>query len=130
MRFVILRKSDATMESDTPASPELIAAIRQYDNEMRKAGVLVAVERLQPSSRGTRVRLSKGEFTTLDGPFSETKELIAGITMIDVESKEEAIAWIKRCPTLCGGDVEAEFEIRQGLDCGGVPPRLPRLTQR
>jgi len=118
MRFVILRKSDATMESDTPASPELIAAIRQYDNEMRKAGVLVAVERLQPSSRGTRVRLSKGEFTTLDGPFSETKELIAGITMIDVESKEEAIAWMKRCPTLCGADAEAEFEIRPVLDCG------------
>jgi hypothetical protein len=92
--------------------------MRQYDDEMRKAGVLVAVERLQPSSRGTRVRLSKGEFTTLDGPFSETKELIAGVTMMEVASKEEAIAWIKRCPTLCSGDVEAEFEIRPVLDCG------------
>ena len=118
MRFVILRKSDATMESDTPASQELIAAMRQYDDEMRKAGVLVSVERLQPSSRGTRFRVSKGEHTTLDGPFAETKELIAGITVVDVASKEEAIAWMKRCPTLCGGDVDAEFEIRQVLDCG------------
>jgi hypothetical protein len=117
MRFVILRKSDATMESDTPASPELITAIQQYDDEMRNAGVLVAVERLQPSSRGTRFRVSKGgAYTTLDGPFAETKELIAGITVVDVRSKEEAIAWMKRCPTLCGGDVDAEFEIRQVLD--------------
>jgi hypothetical protein len=118
MRFVILRKSDATMESDAPASPELIAAIRQFDDEMRKAGVLVAVERLQPSSRGTRFRVSKGgASTTQDGPFAETKELIAGITVVEVESKEEAIAWMKRCPTLCGGDVNAEFEIREVLDC-------------
>jgi hypothetical protein len=119
MRFVILRKSDATMESDTPASPELFEAMRQYDEEMKQAGVLVAVERLLPSSRGTRVRLSKGEFSTVDGPFSETKELIAGVTMMEAGSKEEAIAWIKRCPTLRGGDVEAEYEIRPVLDCNG-----------
>jgi hypothetical protein len=118
MRFVILRKSDATMESDTPASPELLEAIRQYDDEMKKAGVLVAVERLQSTARGSRVRLSKGEFSTVDGPFSETKELIAGVTVVDVASTEEAIAWIKRCPTLCDGDVEAEFEIRPVFDCG------------
>ncbi len=117
MRFVILRKSDATMESDTPASPELITAMQQYDDEMRKAGVLIAVERLLPTSRGTRVRLSKGEFSTVDGPFAESKELIAGVTMIEAASKEEAIAWIKRCPTLCSGDAEAEFEIRPVLDC-------------
>lgn len=119
MRFVILRKSDATMESDNPASPELIEAMRQYDEEMKKAGVLVAVERLQPTSRSTRVRLSKGAFSTTDGPFSETKELIAGVTLVEVASREEAIAWIKRCPTLCSGGVEAEFEIRPVLDCDG-----------
>jgi hypothetical protein len=117
MRFAILRKSDATMESETPPSPELFEAIRQYDDEMRKAGVLIAVERLQPTSRGTRVRLSKGEFSTADGPFAETKELIAGVTIIETVSKEEAIAWIKRCPTLCSGDAEAEFEIRPVFDC-------------
>jgi hypothetical protein len=117
MRFVILRKSDATMESEIPASPELIEAMQQYDDEMKTAGVLVAVERLQPTARGTRVRLSGGQFTTVDGPFAESKELIAGVTMVEVGSREEAIAWIKRCPTLCG-DVEAEFEIRAVLDCG------------
>lgn len=117
MRFVILRKSDATMESDAPASPELIEAMRQYDEEMKKAGVLVAVERLQPTSRGTRVRLSNGEFSTVDGPFAESKELVAGVTMVEVASREDAIAWIKRCPTLCSGDVEAEFEIRPVLAC-------------
>ncbi len=117
MRFVILRKSDATMESETPAGPELFEAMKQYDDEMRKAGVLVAVERLQPTAQGTRVRLSGGQFTTVDGPFTESKELIAGVTMIEVGSKEEAIVWIKRCPTL-RGDVEAEYEIRPVLDCG------------
>ncbi|WP_158752362.1 YciI family protein [Acidobacterium sp. S8] len=116
MRFVILRKSDATMDSDIPASKELFQAMHEYDEEMKKAGALVAVERLQPTSRGTRVRFSKGEFSTVDGPFSESKELIAGVTMIEVASKEEAIAWIKRCPTL-RGDVEAEYEIRPVLDC-------------
>ncbi len=117
MRFVILRKSDATMESETPASPELFEAMRQYDDEMKKASVLVAVERLQPTSQGTRLRLSGGQFTMIDGPFSETKELIAGVTMIEVGSRDEAIAWIKRCPTL-HGDVDAEYEIRPVLDCG------------
>jgi hypothetical protein len=117
MRFVILRKSDATMESCTPASPELIEAMRRYDDEMRKAGVLIAVERLQPTTKGTRVHLSQGKYSITDGPFSEAKELIAGVTMIEVASKEEAIAWIKRCPTLQSDDVEAEFEIRPVLDC-------------
>ena len=118
MRFVILRKSDTTMESDAPATHELIESMRQYDDEMRKAGVLVAVERLQPTARGSRVQLSKGQFSTVDGPFSETKELIAGVTVVDVSSREEAVAWIKRCPTLCGADAEAVFEIRPVLDCG------------
>jgi hypothetical protein len=104
------------MESDTPPSPELFEAIRQYDDEMRKAGVLVAVVRLQPTSKGTRIHLSGGKFTITDGPFTEAKELIAGVTMIEVDSKEEALAWIKRCPTLYG-DVEAEFEIREVLQC-------------
>ncbi|HZU08819.1 MAG TPA: YciI family protein [Pseudacidobacterium sp.] len=117
MRFVILRKSDATMESCAPVTPELIEAMRRYDDEMRKAGVLIAVERLQPTAKGARVHLSGGKYTVTDGPFSETKELIAGVTMIEVASREEAIAWIKRCPTLQSGNIEAEFEIREVLDC-------------
>ncbi len=117
MRFVILRKSDVTMESCAPVTPELIEAMRRYDDEMRKAGVLIAVERLQPTAKGARVHLSGGKYTVTDGPFSETKELIAGVTMIEVASREEAIAWIKRCPTLQSGNIEAEFEIREVLDC-------------
>jgi hypothetical protein len=106
------------MESGTP-DPELVAAMQQYDEEMRKAGVLVAVERLQPSANATRLRMSKGQFRTVDGPFTETNELIAGVNIIDVASREEAIAWMKRCPTLCGRSTEVEFEIRPVLE----PPR-------
>ena len=106
------------MESGTP-DPELVAAMQQYDEEMRKAGVLVAVERLQPSANATRLRMSKGQFRTVDGPFTETNELIAGVNIIDVASREEAIAWMKRCPTLCGPSTEAEFEIRPVLE---APP--------
>jgi hypothetical protein len=103
------------MESAAP-DPELIAAMLRYDDEMRKAGVLVAVERLQSSATATRLRMSNGEFRTVDGPFTETNELIAGINVLEVASKEEAIAWMKRCPTLCGPSTEAEFEIRPVLE--------------
>jgi hypothetical protein len=106
------------MESGAP-DPALAAAMQQYDEEMRQAGVLVAVERLQPSANATRLRMSKGEFRTVDGPFTESNELIAGVNIIDVASREEAIAWMKRCPTLCGPSTEAEFEIRPVLE---APP--------
>ena len=114
MRFVVLRKTEKWMESSAP-DPELIAAMQQFDNEMREAGVLVAVERLQPSAKATRLRMSNGEFRTVDGPFTETNELIAGVNILEVASREEAIAWMKRCPTLCGPSTEAEFEIRPVL---------------
>jgi hypothetical protein len=103
------------MESGTP-DPELAAAMQRYDDEMRKAGVLVAVERLQPSANATRLRMSKGQFRTVDGPFTETNELIAGVNIIDVASREEAIAWMKRCPTCQGDNVEAQFEIRAVIE--------------
>ncbi|HEY3991099.1 MAG TPA: YciI family protein [Acidobacteriaceae bacterium] len=118
MRFVVLRKSEKWMESGAP-DPELVAAMQRFDDEMRQAGVLVAVERLQPSSNATRLRMSKGEFRTVDGPFTETNELIAGVNILEVASKEEAIAWMKRCPTLCGHSTEAEFEIRPVLEAPG-----------
>ena len=111
MRFVVLRKSEKWMESGVP-DPELITAMQQFDDEMRQAGVLVAVERLQPSANATRLRMSNGEFRVVDGPFTETNELIAGVNILEVSSREEAIAWMKRCPTLCGPSTEAEFEIR------------------
>src|ERR1700756_533013 len=119
MRFVVLRKSEKWMESGAPPSTELIAAMQRYDDEMRKAGVLVAVERLQPSSNATRLHISGGKSHTVDGPFTETSELIAGVNILEVASKEEAIAWMKRCPTCQGDNVEAQFEIRPVLE---APP--------
>jgi hypothetical protein len=115
VKFVVLRKSEKWMESGA-AAPELVAAMQQFDDEMRKAGVLVAVERLQPSANGTRLRMSNGQFRTVDGPFTESNELIAGVNILEVASREEAIAWMKRCPTLCGPSTEAEFEIRPVLE--------------
>jgi hypothetical protein len=119
VRFVVLRKSEKWMESGAPPSPELIAAMQRYDDEMRKAGVLVAVERLQPSAKATRLHISGGKSRTVDGPFTETSELIAGVNILEVASKEEAIAWMKRCPTCQGDNVEAQFEIRPVLE---APP--------
>jgi hypothetical protein len=118
VRFVVLRKTEKWMESGAP-DPELVAAMQQFDDEMRNAGVLVAVERLQPSANGTRLRMSNGQFRTVDGPFTESNELIAGVNILEVASREEAIAWMKRCPTLCGPSTEAEFEIRPVLE---APP--------
>jgi hypothetical protein len=106
------------MESGAP-DPELITAMQQYDDEMRQAGVLVAVERLQPSTNATRLQISGGQFRVVDGPFTEANELIAGVNILEVASKEEAIAWMRRCPTLKGDNVEAQFEIRPVLE---APP--------
>jgi hypothetical protein len=111
MRFVVLRKTEKWMESGSP-NPELVAAMQRYDDEMRKAGVLVAVERLQPSSNATRLHIAGGKSHTVDGPFTESNELIAGVNILDVASLEEAIEWMKRCPTLQGPSIQAEFEIR------------------
>ena len=116
MRFVVLRKSEKWMESGQPPDPALIVAMQRYDEEMRKAGVLVAVERLQPSATATRLKISGSNARTIDGPFTESNELIAGINIIDVPSMEDAIAWMKRCPTLQGDNIEAQFEIRPVID--------------
>jgi len=103
------------MESEAP-SAELVAAIQEYDERMREAGVLISVERLQPPANGTRLTLTDGQFRVVDGPFTETHELIAGVTVVEVASKDEAIAWMKQCPTLRRDDAAAEFEIRPVFD--------------
>jgi hypothetical protein len=115
VRVVVLRKADAGTECGTP-NAELIAAIEQYDREMRDAGVLIGVERLQPSATGVRLSVAGSSFRTMDGPFAESKELIAGVNILEVESIEEAIEWMRRCPTLAGKDAAAEFEIRPVLE--------------
>jgi hypothetical protein len=112
MRFMILLKADKNTESGALPDEKLLAAMGKYNEELVKAGVLLAAEGLQPSSKGARVKFSGGKRTVADGPFTEAKDLIAGFWLIQVNSKEEAIEWVKRCPDpLPGG--EAEIEIRQ-----------------
>ena len=111
MRFMILLKADKSTEAGVMPDEKLLAAMGKYNEELVKAGVLLAGEGLQPSSKGARVKFSGTQRTVIDGPFPETKELIAGFWMFQVKSKEEAIEWIKRCPNPLSGD--AEIEIRQ-----------------
>jgi hypothetical protein len=113
MRFMLIVKANADSEAGVMPSEELLTAMGQYNEELVRAGVLLAGEGLHPSSRGARVRFSGNQRTVIDGPFSETKELIAGFWLIQVKSKEEAIEWVKRVPNPTGTDAETEIEIRQ-----------------
>ena len=112
MRFMVLVKADARSEAGVMPSEELLAAMGRYNEELVKAGVMLAGEGLQPSSKGARVRFSGDKRTVIDGPFTETKELLAGFWLIQVKSKEEAIEWVKRVPSSTM-DGEFEIEIRQ-----------------
>jgi hypothetical protein len=114
MRFMSLYKPGR--ESDTPPSEQVIAALGQLIEDMAKAGVLIATDGLQPSSKGARVRISDGKFTVTDGPFAETKELIGGYAILNAKSKEEAIELTKRFLSLMG---EGECEIRLMQDVPG-----------
>jgi hypothetical protein len=112
MRFMVLVKADKNSEAGVLPDEKLLAEMGKYNEELAKAGVLLAGEGLQPSSKGARVRFSGDTRTVIDGPFAETKELIAGYWLIQVKSKEEAIEWVKRCPNPFPG-TESEIEIRQ-----------------
>jgi hypothetical protein len=112
MRFMVIVKADKASEAGELPSEKLLAEMGKYNEELAKAGVLLAGEDLQPSSKGARVRFSGAKRTVIDGPFSETKELIAGFWLIQVKSKAEAIEWVKRCPNPMPGQ-ESEIEIRQ-----------------
>ncbi len=109
MRFMILVKANKDSEAGVLPSEELLTEMGKYNEELAKAGVLLAAEGLHPSSKGARVKFSGGKRTVIDGPFTEAKELIAGFWLWQVKSKEEAIEWVKRSPF---GE-EAEIEIRQ-----------------
>ena len=111
MRFMLIVKADANSEAGVMPSQELLAEMGKYNEELVKAGVLLAGEGLHPSSKGARVKFSGSNRTVVDGPFSETKELVAGFWLVEVKSKEEAIEWVKRCPNPMPG--ESEIEIRQ-----------------
>ncbi|WP_332763260.1 YciI family protein [Pseudomonas koreensis] len=112
MRFMILVKASADSEAGLMPTEELLSAMGNFNEELAKAGVLVEADGLHPSSKGARVRFSGDQRTVIDGPFIETKELIAGYWVWEVKSKEEAIEWVKRCPNPMPG-TEAEIEIRQ-----------------
>ena len=113
MRFMIIVK--ATRESEAGVMPEdsLIAEMGTYHEELAKAGVLLDGSGLQPSSKGWRIKYSGGKRTITDGPFAETKELLAGYTLIRVKSREEALEWAKRFPNPAGPGKEGEIEVRQ-----------------
>jgi len=111
MRFMVMVKANGDTEAGVMPSQELLTAMGKYNEELVKAGVMLAGEGLQPSSKGARVRFSGKDRTVIDGPFAETKELIAGFWLIQVRSLDEAIEWVKRCPNPMDG--ESEIEIRQ-----------------
>ena len=111
MRFMVMVKANADTEAGVMPSQELLTEMGKYNEELVKAGVMLAGEGLHPSSRGARVKFSGSKRTVVDGPFSEAKELVAGFWLFQVKSKEEAIEWVKRCPNPTGG--ESEIEIRQ-----------------
>jgi hypothetical protein len=111
MRFMILIKATKDSEAGVMPSERLLAEMGKFNEELVKAGVMLAGEGLQPTSKGARVKFSGGQRTVIDGPFAETKELIAGFWLWQVKSKEEAIEWVKRCPN--PHNEESEIEIRQ-----------------
>jgi hypothetical protein len=111
MRFMVMVRATKDSESGVLPEAKLLAEMGKFNEELAKAGVLLAGEGLQPSSKGARVRFSGAKRTVVDGPFAETKELIAGFWLWQVQSKQEAIDWVKRCPNPFPGD--SAIEIRQ-----------------
>lgn len=119
MRFMVLLKATAETEASVPPSTEILEAMGQYNEELVKAGVLLAAEGLQASSKGARIKFSGGKHSVTDGPFAETKELIAGFWILAVKSKAEAVEWASRCP-----HPFVEIEIRQVFEAADFGPEL------
>src|SRR5438477_11786598 len=129
MRFMILLKADKNTEAGVLPDEKLLTDMMKYNEELVKAGVLLAGEGLQPSSKGARVKFSGTKRTVIDGPFTETKELVAGFWLWQVKSKDEAIEWVKRCPNPHRG--ESEIEIRQVFEAEDFGAEFtPELRQQ
>jgi hypothetical protein len=129
MRFMVMIKANEDTEAGVMPSEELLAEMGKYNEEMVKAGVLLAGEGLQASSKGARVKFSGDERTVIDGPFTEAKELIAGFWLIQVKSLDEAIEWVKRCPNPLEG--KSEIEIRQVFEADDFGDELtPELREQ
>lgn len=129
MRFMILVKATRDSEAGVMPSEKLLAEMGEFNEELVKAGVMLAGEGLQPSSKGARVRFSGNNRTVIDGPFTETKELVAGFWLWRVGSLAEAIEWVKRCPNPMPG--ESEIEIRQVFEAEDFGTEFtPELRQQ
>jgi len=129
MRFIVIVKATKDSEAGVMPSTELLAAMGKYNEELVKAGIMLAGEGLHPSSKGARVKFSGTNRTVVDGPFAESKELVAGFWLWQVKSKEEAIEWVKRCPNPMPG--ESEIEIRQIFSADDFGPELtPELREQ
>ena len=115
MRFMVMVMATKESEAGIPPKPEAYAAMGKYNAELVKAGVLLAAEGLAASSKGARVKISGDKRTVIDGPFAESKELVAGFSIIKVKSMEEALEWVKRAPNVSPNG-EAEVEIRKLMD--------------
>jgi hypothetical protein len=123
MRFMIIIKATPESDKEGPVSnPEFLNEMGKFNEELIKAGIVLAMDGLHPSSKGARVKFSGKSRTVIDGPFTETKELIAGFWIWQVKSLEEAIEWVKRCPN--PDDVDAEIEIRQVFEMEEFAPIL------
>jgi hypothetical protein len=129
MRCMVIVKANKDSEAGVMPKQRLLAEMGKFNEELVKAGVLLAADGLQPSSKGKRVRFSGEKRTVIDGPFTESKELIAGFWLWQVRSMEEAVEWVKRCPNPCEG--ESEIEIRQVFEAEDFGSELtPELRKR
>ncbi len=133
MRFMVIVKATKNSEAGKLPSSEMLAEMGKFNEELVKAGVLLAGEGLQASSKGARIKFSGNKRTVIDGPFAETKELVAGFWIIQVRSRDEAIEWMKRCPHPMPGE-EAELEIRQVFEADdfgeALTPELRAAEQK
>ncbi|SRR5258706_6061236 len=132
MRFIIMVKATKDSEAGVMPSEKMLAEMGKFNEELVKAGVMLAGEGLHPSSKGARVRFSGAKRSVIDGPFAETKELVAGFWIWKVKSKAEAIEWVKRCPNPMPGDSEIEIrQIFEAEDFGEeLTPELKAQEQR
>ena len=132
MRFMVIVKASPESEAGALPDEQMLTAMGKYNEELVNAGVMLAGEGLHPSSKGARVKFSGDQRTVVDGPFSETKELIAGFWLFQVKSLEEAIEWVKRCPNPMEG--ESEIEIRQVFEADdfgdALTPELREAEER
>jgi hypothetical protein len=126
MRFMMIVKASQESEAGGTPDPKMMAEVGMFNEEMVKAGVLLSAEGLQSSAKGARIQITKGKRTVVDGPFAETKELIAGYWLIQVNSRQEAIDWALRAPAPHGDGVDTNIEVRQVGELEDFGPDLPQ----